>query len=121
MIAAALFGIADRLLIRGPEHVVDPDRVFRVYVTAQPPGMRQFTSSGAGHVTYDLVRRAKTAEAAAIYTVAMEEEDLSLVPYAVLYRFFFIALIDVAKLFASAEEFLNVRMTWGKLERAGRI
>jgi biofilm PGA synthesis N-glycosyltransferase PgaC len=59
--------------------------------------------------------------AAALHTVAMEEESLALVPYAVLYRFFFIALVDVAKLFATAEEFLNVHMTWGKLERAGRI
>lgn len=59
--------------------------------------------------------------AAALHTVAMEEEDLGLVPYAVLYRFMFIALIDVAKLFATVEEFLNVRMTWGKLERAGRL
>jgi biofilm PGA synthesis N-glycosyltransferase PgaC len=59
--------------------------------------------------------------AAALHTVAMEEEELSLVPYAVLYRFFFIVFIDVAKLFATAEEFLNVHMTWGKLERAGRI
>lgn len=59
--------------------------------------------------------------AAALHTVAMEEEDLSLVPYAVLYRFFFIVFIDVAKLFATVEELANVRMTWGKLERAGRI
>ncbi|HUF27695.1 MAG TPA: glycosyltransferase [Gemmatimonadaceae bacterium] len=59
--------------------------------------------------------------AAALYTVAMEEEDLALVPYAVLYRFFFIVFIDVAKLFATVEEFANVRMSWGKLERAGRI
>ena len=59
--------------------------------------------------------------AAALHTVGMEEEDLDLVPYAVLYRFFFITTIDVAKLFAAAEEFANVRMSWGKLERAGRI
>lgn len=59
--------------------------------------------------------------AAALYTVAMEEEDLTLVPYAVIYRFFFIAMIDVAKLFATIEEFANVEMTWGKLERVGRI
>ena len=59
--------------------------------------------------------------AAALYTVAMEEEDLTLVPYAVIYRFFFIAMIDVAKLFATLEEFAKVSMTWGKLERAGRI
>lgn len=59
--------------------------------------------------------------AAALHTVAMEEEDLSLVPYAVAYRFFFIVFIDVAKLFATVEEFANVRMSWGKLERAGRL
>jgi poly-beta-1,6-N-acetyl-D-glucosamine synthase len=59
--------------------------------------------------------------AAALHTIGMEEEDLGLVPYAILYRFFFITMIDVAKLFAAVEEFANVRMTWGKLERAGRI
>ena len=59
--------------------------------------------------------------AAALHTVAMEEEELSLVPYAVIYRFFFVVLIDVAKLFATAEELLHVRMSWGKLERVGRL
>ncbi len=59
--------------------------------------------------------------AAALHTVAMEEEDLGLVPLAVAYRFFFILLIDVSKIFATAEEFLKIEMTWGKLERMGRI
>ncbi len=59
--------------------------------------------------------------AAALHTVAMEEEDLTLVPYAVIYRFFFITMIDVAKLLAAVEQLANVRMTWGKLERVGRI
>jgi biofilm PGA synthesis N-glycosyltransferase PgaC len=59
--------------------------------------------------------------AAALYAVGMEGEDLRLVPYAVPYRFFFITMIDVAKLFATAEEVARVRMTWGKLERAGRL
>ena len=59
--------------------------------------------------------------AAALYAVGMEGEDLRLVPYAVIYRFFFITMIDVAKLFATAEEVARVRMTWGKLERIGRI
>ncbi|MFN2564515.1 MAG: glycosyltransferase [Gemmatimonadaceae bacterium] len=59
--------------------------------------------------------------AAALHTIGMEEEDLGLVPYAILYRFFFISMVDVAKLFAAVEEFANVRMTWGKLQRAGRI
>jgi biofilm PGA synthesis N-glycosyltransferase PgaC len=59
--------------------------------------------------------------AAALHTVAMEEEDLRLVPLAVAYRFFFVLLIDVSKLFAMTEEFLKVEMTWGKVERLGRI
>jgi cellulose synthase/poly-beta-1,6-N-acetylglucosamine synthase-like glycosyltransferase len=59
--------------------------------------------------------------AAALYAVSIEGEDLGLVPYAVLYRFCFITMIDVAKLFATVEELARVRMTWGKLERAGRI
>jgi cellulose synthase/poly-beta-1,6-N-acetylglucosamine synthase-like glycosyltransferase len=59
--------------------------------------------------------------AAALHSVAMEEESLALVPYAVIYRFFFIATIDVAKLFATVEQIFRVPMTWGKLERAGRL
>lgn len=59
--------------------------------------------------------------AAALHTVVMEGEDLSLLPLALAYRFFFVLLIDIAKLFATAEEFMNVQMTWGKLERLGRI
>jgi cellulose synthase/poly-beta-1,6-N-acetylglucosamine synthase-like glycosyltransferase len=59
--------------------------------------------------------------AAALYSVGMEGEDLRLVPYAVVYRLFFITMVDVTKLFATAEEMARVRMTWGQLERAGRI
>jgi hypothetical protein len=33
----------------------------------------------------------------------------------------FVLLIDVAKLFATVEEFMRVEMSWGKLERLGRI
>jgi cellulose synthase/poly-beta-1,6-N-acetylglucosamine synthase-like glycosyltransferase len=59
--------------------------------------------------------------AAALYCVAVEEERLRLVPYAILYRAFFALTIDVAKLFATFEEILRLRMDWGKLERIGRI
>jgi poly-beta-1,6 N-acetyl-D-glucosamine synthase len=59
--------------------------------------------------------------AAALHTVAMEEEDITLVPLAIPYRFFFITLIDVAKMFATLEEFAHVEMSWGKLERVGRL
>jgi len=59
--------------------------------------------------------------AAALYAIGMEGEDLRLIPYAIAYRFCFITMIDVAKLFATAEEVARVRMTWGKLERVGRL
>ena len=54
---AAMFGIADRLLLGGPAHIRDAGRVVRLYSTEQPPGMREFTTSGFGYVSYDLQRR----------------------------------------------------------------
>jgi poly-beta-1,6-N-acetyl-D-glucosamine synthase len=59
--------------------------------------------------------------AMAMYTVAMEREDLMLVPIALVWRIFFMLLLDVVKAFASIEEALDVQMSWGKLERLGRI
>jgi biofilm PGA synthesis N-glycosyltransferase PgaC len=59
--------------------------------------------------------------AAALYCVVVEEESLMLVPYALCYRAFFALTVDVAKLFASVEELLALKMDWGKLERIGRI
>ncbi len=54
---------------------------------------------------------------AAFVTVSMEEESLGLVPFAVIYRFFFILFLDVAKTFAALEEFFNLGMGWEKLRR----
>ena len=59
--------------------------------------------------------------AAALFCVAAEEERMSLVPYAILYRLFFALTIDVSKVFATVEELLRLRMEWGKLQRLGRI
>ena len=59
--------------------------------------------------------------AAALYCVAIEEERIWLVPYAILYRLFFALTIDVTKLLATAEEIFQLRMDWGKLDRIGRI
>ena len=59
--------------------------------------------------------------AAALHTVVMEGEDLRLVPLAIFYRLVFVLLIDITKLFATVEEFMNVQMSWGKIERLGRI
>jgi predicted permease len=67
---AAMFGIADRLLLRGPAHVRDADRVVRLYFTEQPPGMRVFTTSGFGYVTYDALRQGAGAfEQVATYAI----------------------------------------------------
>jgi len=53
----------------------------------------------------------------ALVTVSMEEEDLSLVPLAVIYRFFFLLFLDVVKTFAAVEELFNLGMGWEKLRR----
>lgn len=55
----------------------------------------------------------------ALYCVAVEKEEFRLVWYAIVYRMFFILIIDICKLMSTVEEFLGIRMTWGKLERAG--
>ena len=54
---------------------------------------------------------------AALVTVSMEEESLSLVPLAIVYRFFFILFLDVIKTFAAFEELFRLGMDWGKLRR----
>lgn len=56
---------------------------------------------------------------AALVTVSMEEEELSLVPMALIYRFVFILFLDVVKTFATLEELFRLDMAWGKLERLG--
>ena len=56
---------------------------------------------------------------AALYCVAVEKEQGSLVFYSIFYRLFFLLIIDVCKTFALIEEFLGVGMTWGKLDRIG--
>jgi len=59
--------------------------------------------------------------AGALYCVLITKEKLSLVFYAILYRLYFIGIINLAKVFATVEEWLGVGMTWGKLDRKGRI
>jgi poly-beta-1,6-N-acetyl-D-glucosamine synthase len=54
----------------------------------------------------------------ALISVAMEEEDLSFVPLALIYRFFFVLFLDVVKTFATLEQVLNLGMGWDKLRRA---
>jgi cellulose synthase/poly-beta-1,6-N-acetylglucosamine synthase-like glycosyltransferase len=56
---------------------------------------------------------------AALYCVASEKEEIRLVFYSIIYRIFFILIVDVCKVVSSVEETLGFKMTWGKLERTG--
>ena len=58
---------------------------------------------------------------AAMHTVAIERESIKLVPFAIIYRAVFIQLVDVAKLIATVEELMGVQMSWGHIERQGRL
>lgn len=53
----------------------------------------------------------------ALYCIAVEKEEFRLIWYAVLYRMVFILIIDICKAMSTIEEFLGIRMSWGKLER----
>ena len=57
----------------------------------------------------------------ALYCIFLEDEDLTLLLYVVLFRLFYMVVVDFSKLFAVVEEFLGVGMTWGKLKRVGRL
>jgi poly-beta-1,6 N-acetyl-D-glucosamine synthase len=57
----------------------------------------------------------------AVHAILMEKEDLKLAAYSVFYRFFYILIIDVTKVFATLEELIGLDMQWGKLARKGRI
>lgn len=83
---ASMFGILDRLLLRGPEHVVESERIARLYQTTVPPGIGEFTESTVGYVTYsDLRTGTRAFSEVAAYTGAGdmtlgEGEDAEQVP-----------------------------------------
>ena len=58
---------------------------------------------------------------AASYCVIIEKEDPRLILYAPLFRMYYMSIIDVAKVIATIEEIKGTRMTWGKLEREGKL
>ena len=58
---------------------------------------------------------------AAAYCVIIEDEDPSLIWYAIMFRLFYINIIDVSKVLASLEEWRGTTMTWGKLDREGKL
>ena len=58
---------------------------------------------------------------AAAYCVIVEEEEASLIIYSIMFRLFYINIVDVAKVLATIEEWLGNSMTWGKLDREGKL
>ena len=73
---------------------------------------------GAGElIVYWMILLTLLDLVAALVTVSMEEESLSLVPMALIYRFVFILFLDVVKTFATIEELFRLDMGWGKLQR----
>jgi biofilm PGA synthesis N-glycosyltransferase PgaC len=58
---------------------------------------------------------------AASYCVIVEEESPYLIMYSVGFRLFYITIIDISKVFATIEEWRGTAMTWGKLQREGKL
>ena len=50
---AAMFGVVDRLLVRGPDHVRDPERLVRFTATLTRSGVGEVTHATLGYVMYD--------------------------------------------------------------------
>ena len=59
--------------------------------------------------------------AGAMYCILITNEKLSLIFYAFFYRLFFISIINISKILSTIEEWFGIKMTWGKLQRKGRI
>lgn len=58
---------------------------------------------------------------AAAYCIIIEDEDPALIWYSIMFRLFYINIIDVSKVLASLEEWRGTTMTWGKLDREGKL
>jgi hypothetical protein len=65
---AAVFGVVDRLLLRGPDHVADAGRLVRVTTTVQRSSGGEATFSSSGYVMYDNLRNATSFEGVAAYS-----------------------------------------------------
>jgi predicted permease len=67
---AAMFGAVDRLLIRGPEHIVDPSRVMRFYRTRHAGPNGDVTGGAFGWVSYNNFKQAtRSLAGVAAYSV----------------------------------------------------
>lgn len=68
---AAMFGVLDRMLLRGPEHVQDRDRVTRVVFTTTHPQFGERTGATFGYVAYAALRdHVRSFQSVAAYSVS---------------------------------------------------
>ncbi len=68
---AAMFGVLDRLLLRGPEHVRDAEHLARLRATVEVPAQGTASVDTFGYVTYALLRdRARSFEGVAAYSAS---------------------------------------------------
>lgn len=58
---AAMYGVVDRLLVRGPDHVVDSERIVRFTATVTRQTTGEVTNAGVGYVVYDNFRRSRSS------------------------------------------------------------
>jgi predicted permease len=58
---AAIYGVVDRLLLRGPDHVVEPERLVRFTTTVQRSAGGALTFAATGYVLYDNLQTAARA------------------------------------------------------------
>jgi poly-beta-1,6-N-acetyl-D-glucosamine synthase len=59
--------------------------------------------------------------AVAAFCVVVEDEEPWLIALGPLFRVFYLVVLDVARLLATAEEFARVGMSWDKVSRLGRF
>ncbi|MEO8295821.1 MAG: permease prefix domain 1-containing protein, partial [Gemmatimonadota bacterium] len=66
---ASIFSVVDRLLLRGPDHVVHPDQLVRFYDVEQPKGRQESRTSYMGYAAYRAIAETSTLEGAAAYSL----------------------------------------------------
>jgi predicted permease len=64
---AAIFGVADRLLLRGPDHVADAGDIVRLHLTVVPPNRPPFQSGILSFRAYDALSSIPSLSALAAY------------------------------------------------------
>ncbi len=58
---------------------------------------------------------------ASVYCLSVTKEDMRLLLYSLYYRLIFVNITNVAKVLSSFEEVFGIEMSWGKLDRKGKI